>query len=294
MRAKVIEVFYDGAAEPSVSVPAVDFFGVPWGRPVHLTTALTAINEGRGSTATCRCRSGGRCGSSSSTPPTAPPTSTSRSTTRSSRTWRRRATCTRCSGGRTRRGCAATSSSPTAERPGRFVGCVVGVRVLDGGQWYGEGEVKVYLDGDTDLPTICGTGLEDYVGTAGHGRAPDAVRGAPLEVRDPEGGPNPDFVGFYRWHVPDPIMFARDLRVTIQQIGYEVFRAGDEDRMAAKEPAGDGRHRLPPWRRDRHGTASGSTTTAVSPTSCVPTQPVPRLDVAAEAGRHRPPALRDG
>jgi Protein of unknown function (DUF2961) len=41
----------------------------------------------------------------------------------------------------------------------------------------------------------------------------------PLEVRDPEGGPNPDFVGFYRRHVPDPIMFARDLRVTIQQIG---------------------------------------------------------------------------
>src|SRR5262249_31062587 len=48
MRAKVIEVFYDGAAEPSVSVPAVDFFGVPWGRPVPLSTALTAINEGRG------------------------------------------------------------------------------------------------------------------------------------------------------------------------------------------------------------------------------------------------------
>ena len=50
--------------------------------------------------------------------------------------------------------------------PGRFVGCNVGVRVLDEGMWYGEGEVKVYRDGDAEFPTICGTGLEDYVGSA--------------------------------------------------------------------------------------------------------------------------------
>ena len=160
--------------------------------------------------------------------------------------------------------------------PGRFVGCVVGVRVLDGGQWYGEGEVKVYLDGDTDLPTICGTGLEDYVGTAGHGRAPDAVRGRPAGGPRSRGRPNPDFVGFYRWHVPDPIMFARDLRVTIQQIGYEVFRAGDEDRMAAKEPAGDG-WRTWPRRGDviGMGLRSGSTTTAVAYVMCAEPSPYP-------------------
>src|SRR4029077_13363670 len=50
--------------------------------------------------------------------------------------------------------------------PGRFLGCVVGLRVLDEGVWYGEGELKVYRDGDGDNPTICGTGLEDYVGSA--------------------------------------------------------------------------------------------------------------------------------
>lgn len=50
--------------------------------------------------------------------------------------------------------------------PGRFLGCNVGVRVLDPCDWYGEGEVKVYRDGDDALPTICGTGLEDYVGSA--------------------------------------------------------------------------------------------------------------------------------
>jgi hypothetical protein len=52
------------------------------------------------------------------------------------------------------------------EGPGRFLGCNVGVGVIDPCSWDGEGEVKFYRDGDGPLPTICGTGLEDYVGTA--------------------------------------------------------------------------------------------------------------------------------
>jgi hypothetical protein len=57
--------------------------------------------------------------------------------------------------------------------------------------------------------------------------------GAPLEVRRPESGPQPDFVGFYRWHVPDPIVFEREVRVTIQQIGYALFREGEEAEFEA-------------------------------------------------------------
>ena len=45
--------------------------------------------------------------------------------------------------------------------PGMFFGCVMGIRSL-GPSWWGEGEVKFYIDGDTDYPTICGTGAEDY------------------------------------------------------------------------------------------------------------------------------------
>ena len=67
---------------------------------------------------------------------------------------------------------------------GRFLGCAVGIRPIDGGRWYGEGEVKVYLDGDAELPTICGTGLEDYVGSAwGMGAHHAPFAGAPLDVR---------------------------------------------------------------------------------------------------------------
>ena len=67
-----------------------------------------------------------------------------------------------------------------------FLGCVVGVRVLpDDMVWYGEGEFKFYRDGDDALPTICGTGLEDYVGTAwGMGQHAAPYQGAPLIYLD--------------------------------------------------------------------------------------------------------------
>ena len=57
----------------------------------------------------------------------------------------------------------------------------MGVRVLDEGVWYGEGEVKLYRDGENALPTICGTGLEDYAGSAwGMGQHSALYAGAPL------------------------------------------------------------------------------------------------------------------
>jgi len=171
--------------------------------------------------------------------------------------------------------------------PGRFLGCNVGVRVIDPGFWYGEGEVKIYRDGDTTQPTICGTGLEDYVGSAwGLGAHHAVYAGAPLNVHAPGAGANPDFVGFYRWHLPDPVMFARDLRVTIQQIGFALFFAGQEEgfaRYARTNPsAGLG------WARDpRPGVIAQGLAErvddycATSYVYCREPQPVPRLDVAA-------------
>ncbi len=85
--------------------------------------------------------------------------------------------------------------------------------------WWGEGEFKVFLDGDTDYPTICGTGTEDYFGGAwGFG----ANYSAPF-LGYPTGGV--DFKvgnrhGVYRFHIMDPIRFAQDIRVTMQAIGW--------------------------------------------------------------------------
>jgi hypothetical protein len=170
--------------------------------------------------------------------------------------------------------------------PGRFLGCVVGIRVLDEGAWYGEGEMKVYRDGDSDLPTICGTGLEDYVGSA-WGMGPHAALygGSPIDIRATRAAQNPDFVGFYRWHIPDPIMFERDLRVTIQQIGFASFRAGQEEELARYEAshpvAGLG------WDRSRERVIAAGICERVDDycatafVYCREPQPVPRLDLAA-------------
>ena len=118
--------------------------------------------------------------------------------------------------------------------PGRFLGCSIGIRVLDEGDWYDKGEAKVFRDGDEAFPTICGIGLEDYVGSAWTmGAHATPYAGSPLEVRGPDGGRQPDFLSFYHWHVLDPIMFERDLRITIQQIGTVGFAVGDEAQFGA-------------------------------------------------------------
>ncbi len=72
----------------------------------------------------------------------------------------------------------------------------------------------MYVDGDGEHPTLCGTGTEDYIGTGwGQGAYAQRYQGCPLA--DHEGYR----YGFYRLHVPDPVFFSRDIRVTIQQIG---------------------------------------------------------------------------
>jgi hypothetical protein len=101
---------------------------------------------------------------------------------------------------------------PRREGKGRFIGSVMGIRALSG-QWWGEGEVKVYRDGDKEFPTICGTGSEDYVGLSwGMQQTPFLYHGCCLN--------SDGFVTMYRWHLPDPIFWEKDCRITIQQIGY--------------------------------------------------------------------------
>jgi len=94
---------------------------------------------------------------------------------------------------------------------GVFLGCIIGVRPLVSG-WWGEGEMKIYLDSDVKYPTICGTGMEDYFGSA-WGIKPHGTlyRGAPLA--------DPDFCSMYRFHVTDPIYFQNDIKIDIQQMG---------------------------------------------------------------------------
>lgn len=145
---------------------------------------------------------------------------------------------------------------------GAYVGTYLGVSALERA-WWGEGEVKFFIDGDTDLPTICGTGIEDYAG--GAWAFQDGLRGPTSEVltfsspffgypyratRDtwagsPYAGDAMPSHGLYRWHIPDPIYFDQDLRVTVQQIGHDgdqLFERSDDVSSVAywyqREPHG--------------------------------------------------------
>ena len=105
---------------------------------------------------------------------------------------------------------------PKRSGKGRFVGTVLGIRSSDE-HWWGEGEIKIYMDGDTEFPTICGTGSEDYVCLSyGMQQTPFLYHGCSW---------NQDgFISMYRWHIQDPVYWKDECRITIQQIGYDYAR----------------------------------------------------------------------
>ena len=101
---------------------------------------------------------------------------------------------------------------------GHYVGTSLGWTQMSDG-WWGEGEIKFFMDGDDEYPTICGTGTEDYFGGAwafGDTYSTPFL-GYPLWTREPGEVPKH---GLYRWHVLDPIRFQDELRVTIQALGW--------------------------------------------------------------------------
>lgn len=116
---------------------------------------------------------------------------------------------------------------------GQYVGTYIAWGVNNNG-WWGEGEIKFFLDGDGEYPTICGTGTEDYFGGAWDFEQPKGqycefsspFSGLPQVIR-PDGlyHANTRF-GMYRWHIMDPIRFKKDLKVTIQALGWRMAKSG--------------------------------------------------------------------
>jgi hypothetical protein len=102
------------------------------------------------------------------------------------------------------------------EGNGCYAGTVLGIRncySTNIPEWWGEGEVKFYIDGE-EWPSICGTGLEDYIGSGwGTEQTCTPYQGAPL--LDNKKG----YYSLYRFHILDPIYFHHSLRVTVSQLG---------------------------------------------------------------------------
>lgn len=101
---------------------------------------------------------------------------------------------------------------PKRTGQGRFIGAVLGIRTFEE-YWWGEGEIKIFMDGDTEFPTICGTGSEDYV-CLSYGMQETAYKYHGCSWNR-EG-----YVSMYRWHLPDPVYWKEECLITIQQIGY--------------------------------------------------------------------------
>ena len=95
--------------------------------------------------------------------------------------------------------------------------------------WWGEGEVKFYLDDDGAFPTICGTGTEDYFCGSYGFEHPETLQyqayttpyaGLHQVIRPDGAFQSQTRFGMYRWHIVDPIRFQRNLRVTVQALGW--------------------------------------------------------------------------
>jgi hypothetical protein len=104
---------------------------------------------------------------------------------------------------------------------GKYVGSFLSWTQLTNQIWFGEGEVKFFMDGDKEFPTISGTGTEDYfLGSFGF-PSPYTTLYAGTTLQEKDSNPLPNFWSLYRWHIKDPINFHSDLKVTIQSLGWE-------------------------------------------------------------------------
>jgi hypothetical protein len=115
---------------------------------------------------------------------------------------------------------------------GHYVGTYMAWGVHNNG-WWGEGEIKFYMDGDTQFPTIAGTGTEDYFcgsydfdakapdGTIQYHEFTTPYTGLPQVIRGDGHYQVQQRFGLYRWHIMDPVRFEKDLKVTIQALGWQ-------------------------------------------------------------------------
>ncbi len=218
LRSLRLDMVWDDAAQPAVSVPLGDFFGIGLGRRTPFECALFADPEGRSFVSFLQMpfRSAARITLTNEADEDLShffyDVNLSLGVEHAPETlylhahWRREAP-------------NALGQDfvilPAVPGAGRFLGCNVGVITAPeyDTSWWGEGEVKVWF-GDEEHPTLCGTGTEDYIGTAwGQGAYVNRTQGCPIADRANR------HWAFYRYHLDDPIYFDDGCRVAIQTIG---------------------------------------------------------------------------
>ena len=218
LRGLVLRIYWENQEQPSVEAPLQDFFGIPFGRQVPFESALFSNPEGR----SFNCfipmpfQKQARI-----TIENQSPRETDLFFDVNFTLGDKLPAVLSYFHAQYRRENPTTPKKdfqilPLVKGKGRFLGFNVGVRAIGDYRepvWFGEGELKIYLDGDTRFPTLVGTGTEDLLGSAwGLGKFNHLYQGCLLSEKE-------DGVwGFYRYHLPDPIYFNREIRVDLQQI----------------------------------------------------------------------------
>ncbi len=231
-RSLVLRAYWDGSAEPAIEAPVGDFFGQGWGEFAQLSSVPIAVNPhgGFNSYWPMPFTSAARLTVENLAPEPA--------TVYYQVTYETYGSAAEIAGmgylhAQFRRSnpLPPATTHPilaTVEGSGKYVGTYLAWGVNRPG-WWGEGEVKFYLDGDEEFPTICGTGTEDYFGGAWNFDVPGAgytAYSTPFlglhQVIRPDGlYRSQQRFGMYRWHLPDPVHFCSDVRVDIQALGWK-------------------------------------------------------------------------
>lgn len=227
-RLQILRIYWDDEKTPSVECPVGDFFGQGFGSYAHISSLPVAVNPGSGFNSYWLMPFHKKCKI----------TIENLETHDNSLYYSIDYTLTKIPKdmayfhAQFRRSNPNTTSIHTlldnVKGQGQYVGTYIAWGINNAG-WWGEGEMKFYIDGDKDFPTINTTGTEDYfLGSYGF-----ETYGKPTLYTTPFAGVHqilePDSAhkyrrfGMYRWHIMEPVRFKSDLKVTIQDLGWKTW-----------------------------------------------------------------------
>lgn len=226
-RFSILRIYWDDEKEPSVECPVGDFFGMGWNEYAPLTSLAVCVNPGSAFNCYWTMPFRKKCRITMENIDDKDPMTLF---------YQVDYTLTTVPGdaayfhAQFRRANTNETSVYTIvddiKGKGQFVGVYMAWGVNNNG-WWGEGEIKFFLDGDSQFPTLCGTGTEDYFcGSYNFDRNGQYKEfctpySGLVQVIRPDGTyRSQQRFGLYRWHITDPIRFEKDLKITIQDLGW--------------------------------------------------------------------------